>query len=900
MRSYLSGEKMAVIAHKETGTTWNSVWREQMESNTYYVVTDNGVLMEVVIYVHEHKQFGAAYEVSSKVLAELDLPLNGVSTVVGNSQASMAYDAESGYLFLAAYSGGASSKLYAINPVDGVALEIDDFGTNNWPVVSLYSFQRATDLTVRILTKNRTIFADAYTTMRAKVVLAESDDSVTWTSSDPSIATVDANGRVKGISAGTVTITATTVETNDNGEHVSAATTVTVKPLTKVDATVNAQIVTDDGVKLITIDASTGDWTTIGACETVLDAAGGHDGEVVGINAAKQLVTIDPETLKETVHGTFDEGTIIRDFATMPKNVMDVSDYWTYDHYDGEPFGFPLAVMEDNIISMIPDYEHVTEKDRKYMFWNAGIWSIDNTMATVSFIGHTFYDEGHAGTLEAKLYYSVGSDGRLREYIIAPMWYDYYYEPGEYTYALTVNTVGNIGVTFEDPYGMTSTYIKNETCEGLMLADTNSDGVELYWVDLSAGTDYQAKKICTIEGATAISGLYTQDDLNGTLLNDDYKNLWDTLDDDAPLTPYFANETLEPITAIAGLRNEDGTVAVESKIITTKTAPVEETADVEDAPITIVAEAETTNGLYVVEYDSSKVTLESYTTNAQLKSIREEDGKLVFGFVNETPAAAGTVLATLNFQRIEGVAYAEVTVTTAEYNDTLPNSTELFPLGEEEEPVDPVDPPVDPVDPPVDPVDPIEPEPKPCPSEIYSDIAATAWYHEAVDFVTDAGLMNGMGNGKFEPNGTVTRAMVATVLWRLSGSPEVENAATFTDVVAGAWYADAVAWAEAEGIINGMSATTFEPLAPATREQIAVMLWRMAGEPETEATELDFADSNKIDTWAIEAMRYVVESGLFVGDDAGKLNPLANITRAELATILMRLEEGSFKCELNP
>lgn len=218
----------------------------------------------------------------------------------------------------------------------------------------------------------------------------------------------------------------------------------------------------------------------------------------------------------------------------------------------------------------------------------------------------------------------------------------------------------------------------------------------------------------------------------------------------------------------------------------------------------------------------------------------------------------------------------------------------------EKEPVDPENPtPPSPVGPkPTEDPVPVEPTPsgKTCPSAEYTDVIKSAWYHEAVDYVIDAGLMNGIGNNKFDPQGTVTRAMVATVLWRMNGSPIVENAATFTDVEAGSWYAAAVAWAEAEGIITGINDTTFDPMGAATREQIAVMLWRMAGKPEVAETTLRFADSDEIDTWALDAMRYVVAEGLFIGDNNNHLNPLAKITRAELATILMRLEGGSYTC----
>ncbi len=169
------------------------------------------------------------------------------------------------------------------------------------------------------------------------------------------------------------------------------------------------------------------------------------------------------------------------------------------------------------------------------------------------------------------------------------------------------------------------------------------------------------------------------------------------------------------------------------------------------------------------------------------------------------------------------------------------------------------------------------------------------WYHEAVDFVAANGLMNGVSDTEFAPKLTLTRGMVVTVLYRQAGSPEVAQLSTFTDVAADAWYADAVAWAQSLGVVNGVSATEFAPEAEVTREQIATILWRYAGAVELEADLSAFADAGNISQYAETAMAWAVSEGIFQGSD-GKLNPTDNATRAEFACIIMRYLGGSYTC----
>lgn len=187
-------------------------------------------------------------------------------------------------------------------------------------------------------------------------------------------------------------------------------------------------------------------------------------------------------------------------------------------------------------------------------------------------------------------------------------------------------------------------------------------------------------------------------------------------------------------------------------------------------------------------------------------------------------------------------------------------------------------------------------EPK-CYISDYSD-CPEAWYHEAIDFVSCYGVMNGVGNGKFDPKGGATRAMIATVLWRAMGEPQAKSPSTFTDVPEGQWYSEAIAWAQENGIVRGVSETRFAPDVFATREEIAVMLRRLLGDGEIleEEVEMNFSDVGQISPWALDAMKYAVKRGWFIGDAHGRLNPRGNVTRAELAVLIMRAAEGNYDC----
>ena len=179
-----------------------------------------------------------------------------------------------------------------------------------------------------------------------------------------------------------------------------------------------------------------------------------------------------------------------------------------------------------------------------------------------------------------------------------------------------------------------------------------------------------------------------------------------------------------------------------------------------------------------------------------------------------------------------------------------------------------------------------------CPMSGYTDLNMGEWYHDGIHYCLDEGLMDGVDAGMFAPNATTSRAMIVTILWRLQGSPEVEAEETFTDVAPGDWYADAIAWAAAEGVAEGYEDGSFRPNDAITREQLAAMLWRYAGSPEADGDLSVFADGADTSSWAEQAMSWAVAQGLITGVDSDRLDPKGQATRAQTATILMRFAQS--------
>ena len=193
------------------------------------------------------------------------------------------------------------------------------------------------------------------------------------------------------------------------------------------------------------------------------------------------------------------------------------------------------------------------------------------------------------------------------------------------------------------------------------------------------------------------------------------------------------------------------------------------------------------------------------------------------------------------------------------------------------------------------------PQDSTCPISAFTDADPTAWYHDGVHYVLENGIMSGLGNGQFAPNDTTSRAMMAQILWNMEDKPAYSGALGFTDVSADDWFAAAVRWADAEGIIGGYGDGKFGPNDAVTREQLATILYRYAKYKGVDVSVgedtniLSYDDAFDVSEWAIPAMQWAVGNGLISGRTASTLNPKDKATRAEIATIIMRYCENVAK-----
>ena len=178
------------------------------------------------------------------------------------------------------------------------------------------------------------------------------------------------------------------------------------------------------------------------------------------------------------------------------------------------------------------------------------------------------------------------------------------------------------------------------------------------------------------------------------------------------------------------------------------------------------------------------------------------------------------------------------------------------------------------------------------PDTRFDDVAKSAWYYKAVEYVAENGIMSGVSAREFAPNAGFSRAMLAQTLYAMSGKPTVKAEGTFADVAANAWYADAVNWAAEKGYVSGVGDGKFAPDASVTREQMALILYRYAGSPDASGMVLrEFADGDSVSAYAVDAIRWAVHEGLISGMENNTLAPQGTATRAQVAQILMNFHQ---------
>ncbi len=169
----------------------------------------------------------------------------------------------------------------------------------------------------------------------------------------------------------------------------------------------------------------------------------------------------------------------------------------------------------------------------------------------------------------------------------------------------------------------------------------------------------------------------------------------------------------------------------------------------------------------------------------------------------------------------------------------------------------------------------------------FDDLIPGEWYYRELRLALEAGLFNGLGDRKFAPNGTMTRAMVVQALYNAAGRPEAPQEQPFVDVAENAWYRDAVAWATDKGLVKGVNNKRFAPEQTMTRQELATILWRRAGSPAETADFSAYADGEQVAEYAFEPMAWLVSRG-YLEIKAGRLQPASPISRAEAAILFYR------------
>ena len=181
----------------------------------------------------------------------------------------------------------------------------------------------------------------------------------------------------------------------------------------------------------------------------------------------------------------------------------------------------------------------------------------------------------------------------------------------------------------------------------------------------------------------------------------------------------------------------------------------------------------------------------------------------------------------------------------------------------------------------------------------FSDVGENDWFYDAVKYMHMEGLMSGTSANTFSPASTTTRGMIVTILYRMAGSPAASGSSAFTDVTAGAYYSNAVAWASANGIVDGYGDGRFGPNDTITREQMAAILYRYAqrkGQDVTVSAALSqFTDADTASGYAVDALRWAVGEGLISGKGSGVLGPKGAASRAQVAVILHRFAGNTIK-----
>lgn len=747
-------------------------------------------------------------------------------------------------------------------------LQVVDYAYNASAYQLISGEEPAEALTsVTLSPENVSLLTGSNYTLEASTEPYYADDKLDWTSSAPAVVTVNNNGQIKAVSAGTATITAA----SHKKPEVHASCTVQVLA---PNYTFRGLLTADNQVQTFEWNlADSETWEKVAAVDGI-----GSRVTSAGASSANGIYAFDVDGSAYEID--FATGKILNTGSAPfsdeigPVAYDDIALSRKYTGTESLHGDLLTGVYSMNIIPM---QDPMNGSASSYIsVYDLFGYDADGFSGITSLGSITFKDPDSGEDVDAEAYYVIDNAGGIWQLMIYPQDGDYYatyqYIPTDlgfqFPYDPNWATLCSLNVADDGELFLTSYSTQGEGA-------SRKESTTLYWLHY----DEQASRF-----RTAIIGSFgdiAPVSVTEVHTNDSTADTQKTSIFEKALRPEsLKTAKAQPISQMkAANKQTAGTLNSVSQPQSTGSTSAQRST----VTLDLTAIAPTASSIMEISYNTKELTLSSVTGAATLTTWYESvPGTIVFACAERSEAAVGELLGQLRFELAAGSSSSKVTIKTKQLNETS------FAAGQEKIRTVVLGDSLSQILPAI-----ISSGEKDCPSRSFRDLDTTKWYHEAIDTMLREGLMNGTGNGLFEPNGTLTRAMLVTILWRSEGKPAASAQTSFTDVPAGAYYAEAVRWAAANGVVKGVSSTEFGPSKNITRQELVTILWRLAAKKGLNTSNAgltvpEFADRSQIAAWAAEAMSWGCTRGILTGKSANRVDPTGTATRAEAAAMIVR------------